>query len=580
MRRVLTILFTLGVCAAAVLLAGASTEKRDGKSYQVEFDNAFGLVEGGDFQVGGVTAGKTSDLRVVKREGESPKAVVSVEVSEPGFDDFRTDATCDIKPQSLIGEYFVDCQPGSAPEKLPEGGTVPVEQTTSTIPADLVNNIMRRPYRERFRLIVTTLGTGLAGRPEDLSEALRRAHPGLRETSRVLRILGDQNQVIKDFIADSDRVVEELEGNKRDVVRWVEEAGDTAEITATRRAELERTFQKLPTFLDELRPTMARLGELADEQTPLLADLQRAAPSLDQFFARLGPFAEASEPAVDSLGETSKVGTRTFREGKQEIALLRRLAPQAEPTFKPIRQFLETSDDRRRGLEDDPRSVNGSPPAPDPTAIREGGPSGFTGLEALWNYFFWQSLSINGFDKYSHMLRISILESKCGHLYNEFDFSNPEDKKTFEDCSQWLGPNLPGITTPDFTEGATATAANRETPARQLGERRSAGQPDAGPLPGQQDFSRPQITLPPDLQRLVERLSPRQIQDLPRELRRRIEEVVGPLPDVPAPQPPSAPAPAPAPAPPPVPAPPSAPAPGGAAPNGSAPPLLDYLLAP
>jgi ABC-type transporter Mla subunit MlaD len=576
-RRVLTILFTLGVCVAAVLLAGASNEESGAKSYQVVFDNAFGLVEGGDFQVGGVTAGKTSDIRVVKREGEAPRAVVTVEVSEPGFDDFRKDATCDIKPQSLIGEYFVDCQPGSSSEKLPEGGTVPVEQTSSTIPADLVNNIMRRPYRERFRLIITTLGTGLAGRPEDLAEALRRAHPGLRETSRVLEILGDQNQVIKDFIADSDTVIRELEQNKRDVVRWVEEAGDTAEITATRREELERTFQKLPTFLDELRPTMVRLGELADEQTPLLADLQRAAPSLDEFFTRLGPFAEASRPAVDSLGETSKVSTRTFREGKQELAVLGRLAPKAQPTFKPIRQFLETTDDRRRALEDDPRSVNGSPPAPDPTAIREGGPSGFTGLEALWNYFFWQSLSINGFDKYSHMLRISITESKCGQLYNEIDFSNPEEKKTFEDCSQWLGPNLPGITTPDFTEGATARTASREEPARQIGERRSAGQPDAGPLPGQPDISRPQITLPPDLQRLVERLSPRELQDLPPRLQRRIEEVVGPLPEVRLPQPGPAPAPAPAPVPQ-APAPP--PAPGGAAPNGGGPPLLDFLLAP
>jgi virulence factor Mce-like protein len=564
-RRVLSILATLGVCAAAVVFAGASSEESDGKRYRVMFDNAFGLVEGGDFQVGGVTAGTTSDIEVVKEKGEAPKAAVTVEISEPGFGDFREDATCDIKPQSLIGEYFVDCQPGSSDKKLPEGGTVPVEQTTSTIPADLVNNIMRRPYRERFRLIITTLGTGLAGRPDDLSEALRRAHPGLRETSRVLQILGDQNQVIKDFIADSDRVIEELEGNKRDVVRWVEEAGDTAEITATRRAELERTFQKLPTFLDELRPTMARLGELADEQTPLLADMQRAAPHLDEFFTRIGPFSEASRPAVDSLGETAKVGTRTFREGKQEVALLRDLAPEAQPTFKPIRQFLQTSDDRRRGLEDDPRSVKGSPPAPDPTAIREGGPSGFTGLEALWNYFFWQSLSINGFDQYSHMLRIAITETKCGELHTEFDLSNPEDKKEFEDCSQWLGPNLPGITTPDFTEGpAAATAARGGSPASRVGEQRSAGEPDAGPLPGQRDISKPQIELPPDLQRLVERLAPRQRQDLPKDLRRRIEEVIGPLP---------APAPGPAPAPVPAPtAPNAAPAP--------APPLLDFLLAP
>ncbi|MGH2781682.1 MAG: MlaD family protein, partial [Thermoleophilaceae bacterium] len=461
----LAILVTLGVCAAAVVLAGASSEESAGRTYKVTFDNAFGVTEGGDFQVGGVTAGKTTDLHVLTRRGEVPKAVVTVEISEPGFGDFRKDATCDIKPQSLIGEYFVDCQPGTSSEKLPEGGTVPVEQTTSTIPADLVNNIMRRPYRERFRLIITTLGTGLAGRPEDLSEVLRRAHPGLRETSRVLNILGDQNQVIKDFISDSDRVIEELEANKRDVVRWVEEAGDTAEITATRRAELRRTFQKLPTFLDELRPTMARLGELADEQTPLLADLQRAAPSLDEFFTRLGPFSEASRPAVRSLGDTAVVGTRTFREGRQEIDLLRDFAPEAQPTFEPIRQFLQTADDRDRALEDDPRSANGSPPAPDPTAIREGGPTGFTGLEALWNYFFWQSLSINGYDDISHQLRVAVTETKCGQLYTEFDLSNPEDRETFEDCSAWLGPNLPGITTPDFTEtGAASASSARDEP--------------------------------------------------------------------------------------------------------------------
>jgi phospholipid/cholesterol/gamma-HCH transport system substrate-binding protein len=569
MRRMLATLSVAAVCVAAVVLAGATGEKTGGKQYEVVFDNAFGLVEGGDFQVGGVTAGKTSDLRVVKREGETPKAVVTVEVLEPGFGDFRKDASCDIKPQSLIGEYYVDCQPGSSPERLPDGGTVPVEQTTSTIPADLINNILRRPYRERFRLILTTLGTGLAGRPEDLSEALRRAHPGLRETSRVLNILGDQNQVIKDFIADSDRVIEELEANKRDVARWVDEAGDTAAITATRRAELRRTFQKLPTFLDELRPTMTRLGELADEQTPLLADMQRAAPQLNEFFTRLGPFAEASRPAVDSLGETAKVGTRTFNEGKQEVALLRDLAPEAQPTFKPIRQFLQTSDDRGRALEDDPRSVNGSPPAPDPTAIREGGPTGFTGLEALWNYFFWQGLSINGFDDYSHQLRVAITETHCGDLHTEFDLSNPVDKKEFEDCSQWLGPNLPGITTPDFTEAGT-TAARREAPARQVGEQRSAGQPDAGPVPGQRDISKPQITLPPDLQRLVEDLSPEELEDLPKRLRRRIEEIIGPTP-------------APAPAPPPVPLPQprlDTPAPAPAPAPGGGPPLLDYLLAP
>src|SRR5918999_2004782 len=351
MRRILVVLAVVGVCAAAFVAAGASDKSSDAKTYRIKFDNAFGLTEGGDFRVGGVQAGQTTKFDVEKKRGEAAKAVVTVEVQKPGFGDFRKDATCEILPQSLIGEYYVDCQPGTSEERIGNGGVVPVDQTSSTIPTDLVNNIMRRPYRERFRLIVTELGTGLAGRPDDLQEVLRRAHPGLRETSKVLRILGDQNQVIKDFIRDSDTVVNELERNKRNVVRFVREAGDAAEISATRRAELRAQFQRFPRFLDELRPTMTRLGELADEQTPLLADLERAAPDLDTFFTRLGPFSEASRPAVRSLGEMSVVGKRALIEGREEITELRQLAVNAAPFAKPLRQFLQTIDDRKRAIE-------------------------------------------------------------------------------------------------------------------------------------------------------------------------------------------------------------------------------------
>ncbi len=526
------ILAVMGVCAAAFVLAGASDQSTQGKEYKILFDNAFGLTKGGDFRVGGVNAGQTTGFDVAKKPGEAPKAVVTAEVTKAGFGDFRQDASCEIRPQSLIGEYYVDCQPGKSPEKL-KNNTVPVEQTSSTIPVDLVNDIMRRPYRERFRLLVTELGTGLAGRPDDLQEVLRRAHPGLRETSRVLRILGDQNEVIKNFITDSDTVVNELEKNKKDVVRWVKEAGDAAAISATRRNELRAQFQRFPTFLDELRPTMARLGEMADEQTPLLADLQRAAPDLDTFFTRLGPFAEASRPAVRSLGEMGKVGTAAFKEGKQEVAKLNELSVNAPPFAKPLRQFLQTIDDRKRAIENDPRAKATSPPAPDPTHIS--GEGGFTGMEAVWNYFFWQTLSINMLDNDAHMLRASLTAvPECVKWRN----SKP-DPETLKKCNSYLGPNQPGITTADpLDDGSNPSAAGlREQsgkPASQLGERRGEGQPEAGPLPGQPDLSKPQITLPPPVQNLLDDLNRRQRNQLksnPDELKRQLDQIGAPSDD-------------------------------------------------
>ena len=62
--------------------------------------------------MGGVRAGQTSDFDVRTSRTGPPKAVVTAEVTEEGVPAFRSDATCSVKPQSLIGEYFVDCQPG------------------------------------------------------------------------------------------------------------------------------------------------------------------------------------------------------------------------------------------------------------------------------------------------------------------------------------------------------------------------------------------------------------------------------------------------------------------------------------
>src|SRR3954463_7634069 len=214
----------VALAIGAAVMTGASGDNSSngaGKTYKIQFDNAFGLTTGGDLKVGGVRAGKTSGFDLKKVGNGRYVAEVTGELTASGVSGFHKDASCEIRPQSLIGEYYVDCQPGSSPKLLPTGGTVPVPQTASPVPPDLMQNVMRRPYRERFRLILAELGTGLAGRPQDLSELLKRAHPGLRETSKVLRILGNQNQIIKDFITNSDTVVAQLEARKKDVSRWV-----------------------------------------------------------------------------------------------------------------------------------------------------------------------------------------------------------------------------------------------------------------------------------------------------------------------------------------------------------------------
>ena len=482
-RRILSVLALVLVAGAVALALGAKDDDGGGsKTYELLFDNAFGLTEGGDFKVAGVRAGKTSKFKVVKVDGR-PLALVEAEVTEPGLADLRRDARCEIRPQSLIGEYFVDCQPGASDERIPDGGRLPVQQTSSTIAIDLVNDIMRLPYRERLRLIVGELGAGLAGRPGDLSNVLRRAHPALRETSETLRILGRQTNTIERFIGDAHTVVAALENRKKDVSRFVHEAGRTAQISASRRDDLQESFRRLPAFLAELEPYMGRLSDLTEAQTPVLRDLQSASGELDTFLTRLRPFAAEGLPAFKALGDMSVVGRRAVIKTTEEVRELRRLAKDAPGVAKPLRQFLQTIDDRSRAVEPDPRAAASGPPAGDKTHTTSRR-AGFTGMEAIWNFFYWQALTTNPLDDIGHVLRLSVIVNDCT------PYSVKPSAELIKKCNQFLGPTQPGVTTPDPTEGSAAAASS--TPARG-----SAPGPTSAPAPSSAPTSAPAPTQQP-----------------------------------------------------------------------------------
>src|SRR5215217_7979628 len=201
MRRLLVLIVLVGAGVAAVATASAGSDDPSRPTYTIELDNAFGVTEGADVKVAGVRAGRVSGMRVDRK---SKRALVDITIDKTGFGSLRTDAFCETRPQSLIGEYFVDCRPGTAAEGLKPGATLPVEQTASTIPLDLINNIMRRPYRERLAIILNELGAGVGGRSTDIQATLKRAVPALRETDQVLAILAEQNKVLANLTRDAD----------------------------------------------------------------------------------------------------------------------------------------------------------------------------------------------------------------------------------------------------------------------------------------------------------------------------------------------------------------------------------------
>ncbi len=490
-RPLLTLVLVLALAGAATLGAtsdGAADELR----YTVVLDNAFGLTEGSDLRSAGVVIGTIAKLDVQR---STARALATIEVTRPSFAGFHEDVFCEVKPQSLIGEYYLDCDPGTRPGPAPR--TIPVEQTAGTIPPDVVLDIMRRPARERFGIILTELGIGFAGRGDDVQATLRRAVPALRETDKVVAILNANRRTLTQLTRDGDKVLAALSRNRRDVARFVSETADTTEISASRSRDLRATINKLPRFLRELRPTLADLGTTARLQTPALRDLRIASPRLTEFLRRLGPFSDSARPAFRGLGRASDTGIPAVKAARSTIRQLRDLGSVSTEPMRNLRFVLEEINDRDKAVEPNRLSPTGK---------------GFTGIEAFLQYLFVQSQAINLFDSKSYILKLNILVNECGRYTNAE--TARDDKERTEKCKQWIGPNQPNINTAvvSRTTPKKPKAGSKATPDS------GAPQPDGAPAPQTAEPApaapRPLLPDPKDL--LDDLIPPKVTDNLPK----------------------------------------------------------------
>jgi phospholipid/cholesterol/gamma-HCH transport system substrate-binding protein len=392
MRRILGIALTLFVSVAALLLATAASDG-GGSGYKVRaiFNNAFSVIPGEDLKIAGVKVGKIESLDVTPDQ----KAAVVLRVDKAGFGDWRTDAHCTIRPQSLIGEKFVECTPtqprpvgAPLPPLLPvdpkhsDQHLLPATHTSRPIDIDLLNNILRLPYRQRLTIIINELGTGLAGRGADLNRVIRNADPALAQTDKVLKLLAGENRVLADLARDSDAALAPIARERRHVTGFIRNAGITAQATAERSRQFEKIWADLPAFLRQLKPTMVRLGALSDEMTPVLTDLGAQAPAINRWIISLGPFATASTPAVTSLGKALVPGRKAL------IAA------------KPITQDLKTFGNQLVPLSSNLSSLL--------TSLRSTG-----GIERLMDFLFYSTAAVNGYDSYGHYLRAQLIVNNC-----------------------------------------------------------------------------------------------------------------------------------------------------------------------
>jgi ABC-type transporter Mla subunit MlaD len=408
-KRLIIAAALVAAVVVVVLLVSGGGSGSSGYLVRAVFDNGAFMVQGEQVRVAGANVGTIESVdvsmpgqTVAYHDGKPVsvpgKAIIVMDITDPGFQDFRSDASCQIRPQSLIGEKFVDCRPtlprapGSpaAPplKKIPDGQEgagqylLPLGSNGTSVDPDLINDIQTLPYAQRFRLIFNELGAGLAGRGDDLEVVVKRANPFLRDVDRFFGVLSDQRDQLAQLTADSDEILRPFARERSHVAGFFTNAGAAGQASSEKGPELEEALRKFPTFLREFRLTMNSLQGFSDAAAPVFADLGKAAPSLTDATRTLTPFSEATTVALKSLGETGEASGPIFQEAEPIIRKTTQLAKTGvAPTTELARLFISLKKSE--------------------------------GWGALTELIYNTTATFNGFDQYGHFSRTLATLTNC-----------------------------------------------------------------------------------------------------------------------------------------------------------------------
>ena len=388
------VLVCVGALIAIVLLATSAGGSSGGYAVRAIFDDAGNLTSGENVKVDGVNVGTVGSVTPTPHA----QAAVVLNIATPGFQDFREDASCTIRPQALIGEKFVDCLPTQPRvegtplppplKRIPAGqegaGQVllPVTNTHSPVDPDLLGDITRLPEAQRLTILLNEFGAGLAGRGSDLNVVIRRANPALQGLEQVLAILAKENKVLTDLAVEGDRALAPITADRSRLVGFIKQSKTVAQATANHRGAVAQGLADFPAFLEQLGPAMERLGRFAEQTTPTLEDLGVAAPGINKLFASTAPFSKSFEGFLRAFGKNTKSTAAALKAVEPLLTLAKGLGKNAKPFAGNFSGLL--------------------------TSLKTTG-----GLERLLDFIYLGSGSVNGYDALGHFLRAEVFASTC-----------------------------------------------------------------------------------------------------------------------------------------------------------------------
>ena len=251
----------------------------------VVMPGADGLYPGSDVLIAGSKAGTVTQIGL---HGTGVLVGISL---DPAHSPVHSTATITLRPKSLLGEKYLDLNPGSGGDALDPGATIPASKVRVATDLQDVINTFDQPTREKLQTVITELGGGFAGRGVDTNQTISYGTDDLTqlttiattleqrdaELEKVLQALdtvtaelaqSDRRQQLGQLIANSDRLIKNLAQQDAELKRALAETNAALSKTDTSlsgaQGNLASIFQQVPTLVHRTNSLMGDLSTGSD----------------------------------------------------------------------------------------------------------------------------------------------------------------------------------------------------------------------------------------------------------------------------------------------------------------------------
>ena len=295
---------------------------------------AGGLEPGAPVRFGGLKVGRVQALRVAPQDSSLIEISLSVRRGVP----VRSDSLAAVSQLGLLGENYIEIQPGRSPARITPGGTIPSAETQD------LNTLLRRmnavmeqaeplviDLRKNLNKVSTDLDT-ITANVRDLTGDENRAHLAgvLRQTDEMIAANRPRVDSLTADLQSASAKIEPLISDLRNTTAKVDKlTADLNGVVAENRKELQASIAQLSKTLDTTHQLVLQLNSLAATNSgnldAILENLRATSDNLKEFsetvaqhpflLLRGGPSADRQVPGAAKT-KAAKPGAANGRSGR------------------------------------------------------------------------------------------------------------------------------------------------------------------------------------------------------------------------------------------------------------------------